>query len=281
MLVLCLLLSFSLSLVPAFADGTVIVVGGTLKPDTGSTVVTQNSAASAAVISGSGNPVVTYDSAAAAAASSGGANTVIVTGNAPAPSQSATAANGTEIVGSVVVMPNGATEAVSANPAPQAQAQQTQTASAQTAASAPVVVAQQTQTAAAQATNHEAPAGLAKDIVDQVNAQRAANGLPALSYSDALQASADTRAKESAELFSHLRPDGRGCETAVTVDYVVTGENLIQVTTEFATAPVMIETWMNSPTHRNNILLAGFSEMAVGIYVSNGITYVSTVFAGY
>ena len=154
-------------------------------------------------------------------------------------------------------------------------------ASAQTAASAPVVVAQQTQTAAAQATNHEAPAGLAKDIVAQINAQRAANGLPALSYSDALQASADTRAKESAELFSHLRPDGRGCETAVTVDYLVTGENLIQVTTEFATAPVMIETWMNSPTHRNNILLAGFSEMAVGIYVSNGITYVSTVFAGY
>ena len=126
-----------------------------------------------------------------------------------------------------------------------------------------------------------APAGLANDIVTQINAQRAANGLRALSYSDALQASADTRARESAQVFSHLRPDGSGCETAVTVDYLVTGENLIQVTSEFATASVMVETWMNSPTHRNNILLSGFSEIAVGIYVSNGITYVSTVFAGY
>jgi uncharacterized protein YkwD len=41
-----------------------------------------------------------------------------------------------------------------------------------------------------------------------------------------------------------------------------------------------MDTWMNSPTHRNNILLPSFTKMAVGIYVSNGTTYVSTVFVG-
>ena len=165
--ILCLLLSFSLSVVPAFADGTVIVIGGALNPDTGSAVVTRNSAGSAAVISGSGSPVVTYDSAAASAAfSGGGANTVIVRGKDAAPSQ--TSSTETTMAGSVVVMPNGTVQTVSATPTPQAQ---TQAASAQTSAAAPVVVTQQAQTAAAQtaAAPLEAPAGLAKDIVDQIN----------------------------------------------------------------------------------------------------------------
>ena len=122
--------------------------------------------------------------------------------------------------------------------------------------------------------------GLAADLLKQINQKRTVNGLSTLSYSADLQASADIRAKESVKNFSHLRPDGRGCETAVTVDYTVTGENLIQVTSEFATADIMMDTWMNSPTHRNNILLASFTKMAVGIYVSNGTTYVSTVFVG-
>jgi uncharacterized protein YkwD len=42
----------------------------------------------------------------------------------------------------------------------------------------------------------------------------------------------------------------------------------------------MVDTWMNSPSHRNNILLPSFTQMAVGIYVYNGITYVSTIFLG-
>ena len=43
----------------------------------------------------------------------------------------------------------------------------------------------------------------------------------------------------------------------------------------------MMDTWMNSPTHRNNILLSSFTDVAVGVYVTNGTTYVSTVFVGY
>ena len=122
---------------------------------------------------------------------------------------------------------------------------------------------------------------LAKNILAELNATRAANGLGTLRYAPELQTAADTRAVECVQNFSHMRPNGTGCETAVTVDYMVTGENLIQVTSEFATAAIMMDTWMNSPTHRNNILLSSFTDVAIGVYVVNGITYVSTVFVGY
>jgi uncharacterized protein YkwD len=157
---------------------------------------------------------------------------------------------------------------------------QISSAQAQTTASGvPAVVIEQSNSAQSLTTALSLD-NLAAELLKQINQKRTANGLSMLSYSADLQASADIRAKESVQNFSHLRPDGRSCETAVTVDYAVTGENLIQVTNEFATADIMVDTWMNSPSHRNNILLASFTKMAVGIYVSNGTTYVSTIFVG-
>ena len=101
-----------------------------------------------------------------------------------------------------------------------------------------------------------------------------------MKYSAALQGIADTRVKESVVSFGHTRPDGSHCSTAVTVDYQITGENLIQVTSEYATADLMMETWMNSPTHKYNILLSQFTDMAIGTTVENGTTYVSMIFIG-
>lgn len=263
---LCLALGASLFAFPAFADGTVVIIGGPVTQEQ-----TQNIGAQSAFNS------ISADN---------GSGTVVISGTSGASSQSASSAN-TASTSAVVVMPGGTIQTVSQQPASQSQTQtivqrqQAQTFSAQaTAASATVVVQGQTQNNTQTTVSVQPPAGLANDILSLINQKRAANGLSALSYSDELQAAADTRARESAQNFSHLRPDGRSCETAVTVDYTVTGENLIQVTSEFATAAIMIDTWMNSPTHRNNILLSSFTDMAVGIYVSNGTTYVSTVFVG-
>ena len=124
------------------------------------------------------------------------------------------------------------------------------------------------------------PTGLAAELLAKVNQVRAENGVGAVKYSAALQSIADTRAKESVVSFGHTRPDGSHCSTAVTVDWNVTGENLIQVTSEYATADLMMETWMNSETHKYNILLSQFTEMAIGTTVENGTTYVSMVFVG-
>ena len=278
-MLLCLVLCVSLFTLPAFADKTVIVIGGPVGQTQSGSIAAQAPLNSVSSINNSG--------------------AVIVAGTGSASVQTASSA-GTASLGSVIVMPIGSVQKVSSQPV-----QQTQTieqaraltvtqpqssvpgqgilissAQAQTAASsAPAVVMEQSSAAQTLATA-QAIDGLAAELLKQINQKRTANGFSTLSYSADLQASADIRAKESIQNFSHLRPDGRGCETAVTVDYTVTGENLIQVTSEFATADIMMDTWMNSPTHRNNILLPSFTKMAVGIYVSNGTTYVSTVFVG-
>ena len=267
-LLLCLVLGASLFTFPAFADSTVIVIGSSVGQNLASTVTYNSAGNSNAVLSDSSN------------------GTVIISNTA----QSASSA-GTEIIGSVIVMPDGQVQQITSQPAQQVQTQtQTQTvvqgqgiqtASAQTATTPTVVLTPQTATQTNTVASTEAPNDLAKSIFNQLNETRAANGLPALKYSADLQAAADTRAMESVQNFSHMRPNGTGCETAVTVDYMVTGENLIQVTSEFATAAIMMDTWMNSPTHRNNILLSSFTDVAIGVYVVNGITYVSTVFVGY
>ena len=276
-LLLCLVLGVSLFALPAFADSTVIVIGGPVGQTQSSSIVAQSPVKSVSSINSSG--------------------AVIVAGTGNAPVQTPSVADSASL-GSVIVMPNGSVQKIFSQPVQQIQTTtQTQTltqpqssvpgqgiqissAQAQTAASsAPAVVMEQSSAAQTLATAQTLD-GLAAELLKQINQKRTANGVSTLSYSADLQASADIRAKESVQNFSHLRPDGRGCETAVTVDYTVTGENLIQVTSEFATADIMMDTWMNSPTHRNNILLASFTKMAVGIYVSNGTTYVSTVFVG-
>ena len=276
-LVLCLAFCASLFALPAFADSTVIVIGGPVGQTQSGSIAAQSPLNSISGINSSG--------------------TVIVAGAGNAPVQSTASADTTSLA-SVIVMPNGSIQKISSQPVQQAQTtaqaktvtqtqsivpeQDIQISSAQaqtTASGVPAVVIEQSNSAQSLTTALSLD-NLAAELLKQINQKRTANGLSMLSYSADLQASADIRAKESVQNFSHLRPDGRSCETAVTVDYAVTGENLIQVTNEFATADIMVDTWMNSPSHRNNILLSSFTKMAVGIYVSNGTTYVSTIFVG-
>ena len=122
------------------------------------------------------------------------------------------------------------------------------------------------------------PDSLRSTVFALANVARRNNGVPELSYDDQLQEAANIRATESATYFHHSRPDGSPAESVVTTDWNVTGENLIQVKTEFATAEIMMETWMNSETHRNNLLNAAFHRVAVGVYASEGVTYVSLIF---
>ena len=122
--------------------------------------------------------------------------------------------------------------------------------------------------------------GLRAEIFEKTNAFRAENGLNVLSYNDDLQAAANTRAQESAVQFNHVRPDGSEAHTVVTVDYHVTGENLIQAENSIATSDILMEAWKNSGTHRMNLLHPSYTSMAVGIYQENGMTFVSQVFLG-
>ena len=232
----CLVLCISLLPASAFADQTVVIVGGTIQQDT-SVVIQGASAQNATVLAGGGTIL-----------SDGASNSV------------ATQAQSNTGSSAVIVMPNGTVvtpQTAQSNPAPAANTTGTQNV-----------------TRAASAV----PAGLAGQIYQRINDYRSANGLGVLGYDAQLQGTADIRAKESASSFGHTRPDGSAAVTAVTVDYTVAGENLIQVTKELASVDIIVETWLASPTHKANIVLGDFSQTAIGIYESNGTLFISQIF---
>ncbi len=119
-----------------------------------------------------------------------------------------------------------------------------------------------------------------KAVFSLVNQNRAQNGLPALSYREDLQAAADLRAEEITRLFSHTRPNGTSCFTVVTeagISYFSLGENIAYGQTS---AESVMNSWMQSQGHRENILSASFTGMAVGCYTFNGTNYWVQIFIG-
>ena len=124
-------------------------------------------------------------------------------------------------------------------------------------------------------------ATLGEAIFLLTNQERLKEGLPTLSYNYELQDAADLRAKECAQQFSHTRPNGSSCHTVVEdFDYTVTGENLIKADKPVATAVKLVDAWMNSQGHRDNILLPEYTSLAIGVYETEDIIYAVQIFMG-
>jgi len=115
---------------------------------------------------------------------------------------------------------------------------------------------------------------MAYAILDLVNAQRAAAGLPGLTWNDTLAESARIRSSEIVVKWSHTRPDGSAWYTAGSQTEM--GENLAygQSTTQ-----QVIDEWMASPGHAENILRSTFTQMGVSCYYCNGTYYWAQHFA--
>lgn len=113
-----------------------------------------------------------------------------------------------------------------------------------------------------------------KAVFDLVNQNRTGQKLPALEYRSDLQKAADVRAKEIVTKFSHTRPNGSSCFTAVMENGVTTyralGENIAAGQKD---AAAVMKAWMNSPGHRANILSSQYTGIAVGVYEQNGMKY--------
>lgn len=101
-----------------------------------------------------------------------------------------------------------------------------------------------------------------------VNEIRTEEGLDELSWDMNLETVANVRAKECSESFSHTRPNGSQWYTVNSK--IQGGENLAF---GFDNAEDCVEAWMNSPTHRDNILYEDFSSVAISIYEKDGIYY--------
>ena len=123
-------------------------------------------------------------------------------------------------------------------------------------------------------------ADYAAQVVELVNVERAKMGLPALAMNSGAQQAAQLRAAEIVEVFSHDRPDGSACYTALTeigVSYRAAGENIAM---GYPTPEAVVDGWMNSEGHRANILRDTFSEIGVGYVVEDGTAYWVQMFLG-
>lgn len=98
------------------------------------------------------------------------------------------------------------------------------------------------------------------EIIRLVNIERESKGLEPLEKSDALMESAQIRAEEIEDKFSHTRPDGSSCFTSIS-GKGIKGENIAM---GYMTPEQVFDAWINSDGHRDNILSTKFTEIGVG-----------------
>ena len=111
---------------------------------------------------------------------------------------------------------------------------------------------------------------MAWEVLDIVNRERAANGLSPLTMDKGLMQTAQLRATEISDVFSHTRPDGTDCFTAFPDGQNAKGENIAMG--QMSASHVM-ECWMNSPGHRANILNSRYNSIGIACYYVPGSGY--------
>jgi hypothetical protein len=118
--------------------------------------------------------------------------------------------------------------------------------------------------------------GFATDITinklyQLTNLEREKRGLPDLSYSEKLSQAAYQKAQDmfTKNYWAHYAPDGKTpwdfiLSSGYTYEYA--GENLAK---NFLFSDGVVTAWMNSPTHRDNILKKEYTD--VGFAIVNGV----------
>ena len=106
---------------------------------------------------------------------------------------------------------------------------------------------------------------LQSQIVALCNEYRVAEGLEPLTEDPELDALAQIRSDEIVVYFEHIRPDGSDCFT-VMKDYKCTlcGEN---IAAGQGNPKDVVDAWMNSPGHRDNIMNKDFKKIGIGYSV--------------
>ena len=113
------------------------------------------------------------------------------------------------------------------------------------------------------------------------------NGLEELAWGTTCEAAASIRARELMTNYSHIRPDGSSWSTACPLPEdgsgTANGENLMAGNA--AVSPkTAVQAWMNSETHRANILNPEFTKLSVGFFFDPETkykTYWSQFFSNY
>lgn len=107
-----------------------------------------------------------------------------------------------------------------------------------------------------------------ENILNAVNHERSNRNLVTLNPNSALAGAADFKAHDmiSRKYFAHVDPDGNYIWPKIVslgyAPYTMLGENLA---IEFYSTDALMQAWMNSPTHRANILQDGFRDTGAGL----------------
>lgn len=104
----------------------------------------------------------------------------------------------------------------------------------------------------------------AYSVLELVNKERSAKGLSKLVMDLDLLESAMIRATELSVKFSHDRPNGTSCFTVCEWNVSV-GEN---IAAGQDTPSIVMNSWMKSQGHRENILTDSFKRMGVGCFIA-------------
>jgi len=104
------------------------------------------------------------------------------------------------------------------------------------------------------------------EVLENHNDERRKNGLTSLKYSESLSNSAESKAKAMLDqnCWSHYCPEDKSPWEyffEADYDYIHAGENLAE---GFYDIDSLMNAWMNSPTHKENILNSNFTEIGIG-----------------
>lgn len=119
----------------------------------------------------------------------------------------------------------------------------------------------------------------AEQVAVLVNKERNAYGLQPVKVSPLLSEAANIRASELKANFSHTRPNGTSCFTAMSeleIQYRSAAENIAYGQKN---PKSVMNAWMNSSGHRANILNEKMEYIGVGVFYQDGVYYWSQFFA--
>lgn len=109
-------------------------------------------------------------------------------------------------------------------------------------------------------------------VLGLVNDERARNGCGPVRLSAQLETAAQWQSDDMAArgFFSHTNPDGAGPQARIEAAgyrWKTWGENIARGQSDPA---AVMDSWMNSPEHRANILNCAFTELGVGLHTGSG-----------
>lgn len=117
-----------------------------------------------------------------------------------------------------------------------------------------------------------------QDLLTFTNLKRQANGLAPLTLNRQLNHAAEQKAKHmfAQNYWAHIAPDGTTPWVFIKdagYEYLYAGENLAR---GFNTGSEVVEAWMNSPTHKENLLSPNYTDIGFAVR-SGSLTGVDTV----